>query len=162
MASGGVGGVPLILLAMVLAYNNDPADLMVDGRGQVFAVTDGQGKIALSPGSNWQSFTENTWLRRHGQEVPSGSSDLHCDQYACLFRRAGYLTSIIYDPLALATDCQVADVVVNLTFIHYPCNKPELVIGRFDLLGHGTVALTFGPVLQMKTVKEVLGNRIWS
>lgn len=142
-------GVVCIGLGIVGAVMERQPDILIDRQGSIFAIRNQEGELVFSPGHKPWRFVESRWLQRMGKEVSADTQTYHCDDLACIAHVRGRLVSFVHDPLALPTDCQQVDILVNLTFTYFPCTSPELVIGRFDLYRNGAMALWLGEEIEV-------------
>jgi competence protein ComEC len=161
----GLIGIGLGLLLMPLGQ---PADLLIDARGELVAVRLDDGTLALSP---WQRdrWLTDSWLQSAGQDRPAdwptpgqGSGDFACDATGCVLRRAGHTVALARRPEAVEEDCTAADLVVSLPRIE-SCPGPTPLIGPRALRRAGGMAIWLEPSgIETLSVRETRGDRPWS
>jgi competence protein ComEC len=155
-----------ILAAGTLTAIARPPDLLIGPEGELFAVRLEHG-LYLPEGRD-QRFERELWLRRYGEERPTlpqeDSEEFRCDRLACIYRRHGYLVSIVRDERALSEDCRLADVVVaSVPVSRRDCRAPTAVVDRFDLWREGGHAVWLGrDHLDIRSVADFQGVRPWA
>jgi competence protein ComEC len=163
-------GVPAILLGLATIAVARPPDVLVAGDGHLFAVADPAGPLLLST-STVDRFIADAWLRRSGTdllgELPQdgygAEGRLACDSLGCVYTAYGRTVAVVREPLALAEDCRIADVVVSLEPVRVPCPAAMAVIDRFDLWRNGAHAIWVGRdgSIDIRSVQELRGDRPW-
>lgn len=166
-------GLPALVGGLAtLAFVQVP-DLLVDGRGRLFAVRADAGGLMLST-TRRERRTGELWLRRAGQRnslpwpgeagaTPAGGP-LTCDPLGCILKREGTVVALIQDPRALADDCRAVDLVVSLVPARRrSCPRSIPVIDRFDLWRRGAHAIWLGEGRpRIESVADHLGRRPWT
>jgi competence protein ComEC len=162
----GLIGIGLGLLLMPLGQ---PADLLIDARGEVVAVRLDDGGLALSPWQRDRWLTDN-WLQSAGQDRAAdwpapgqgAADDLACDALGCVLRRAGQTVALARRPEALEEDCHAADLVLSYPRIEF-CPGPTPLVGPRALRRAGGMAIWLEPSgIETLTVREARGERPWS
>ncbi len=160
------GLVPLAA-GLALVFVVRPADVLVDGRGQLMAVQDPAGRLRMSrqnPG-----FGGRIWLRRAGtvagpawpRQGAGADGRLSCDRLGCLYRARGQVVALVRDARALAEDCRRVTVVVSAVPVRR-CPSAVTLIDRFDLWRRGAHALWLEPGgVRVENVNEIRGRRPW-
>ncbi|MCH7943776.1 MAG: ComEC family competence protein, partial [Proteobacteria bacterium] len=143
-------------------------DLLIDGKGKLFAVRTEDGELALSS-RKAARFTGDIWLRRDGQRSsapwPGEDGDgLRCDAAGCIYRSRGQVVALVRDGRALAEDCRNAPIVVSVVPVRRACPSASLVIDRFDLWRKGAHALYFDDDggVRVESVAAMRGSRPWA
>ena len=161
-------GVPVLALALLSPAFNPSPDLLIDGKGKLFAVRTAAGELALSS-RQAARFTGDIWLRRDGQGESAswpGREDgrLRCDSAGCIYRRRDRLVALVSDGRALADDCRKAQIVISAVPVRRACPSASLVIDRFDLWRNGAHALYFedGGGVRVTHVAGIRGTRPWA
>ncbi|MGH6948848.1 MAG: ComEC/Rec2 family competence protein [Kiloniellales bacterium] len=163
------GLVPVALgFASLLA--STPPQILVSGNARLMAINPGDGLLWRSSG-RIERFAAETWQRRLDLEEtatwPSGGAALdgrlRCDSAGCVVSLDGRLVAFPRDPRALPEDCRLADVVISATpLFDLPCDKPQLVVDRFDLWRKGAHAIWLTPEgAVVETVAGERGARPW-
>ena len=160
-------GVVGLLAGGALAWLDRPPDLLVDARGQLFAVRLDTGGLALSPWERDSWITEG-WLESLGVGAASpwpgvgdGAGGLRCDQLGCVLTRHGRQVALARRPEALESDCRRADLVISYPRLeHCPDGTP--LIGPRALRAAGGFALWLAPSgIERLSVRAARGERPW-
>lgn len=161
-------GVPVFALALLSPVLSPSPDLLIDGKGKLFAVRTAAGELALSSRRSAR-FTGDIWLRRDGQSVsapwPGDDGDrLRCDSAGCIYRAHGHLVALVNDGRALGDDCRRAAIVISAVPVRRACPSAALIIDRFDLWREGAHALYFDDDggVRVETVAALRGSRPWA
>ena len=153
-------GVAGVIAGVAIAAMSRGPDILVEEEGQLFAVREESGGLALST-SRAAGFARTIWLRRAGatDAAPWPPEHMACDRLACVSTVPGQpVVAFVTDPRALADDCAVADIVVSAVPIRGDCAAP-LVIGPSDLRRNGAHAIRFGRSDDPPRVTHVRGAR---
>lgn len=161
-------GAPIFALALLSPAMSSTPDLLIDGKGKLFAVRTETGEIALSS-RKAARFTGDIWLRRDGQleSAPWPGAEperLRCDGAGCIYRNQGRLVALVSHGRALAEDCRAAAIIVSAVPVRRSCPSASLIIDRFDLWRKGAHALYFGDdgSVRVVSVGEIRGTRPWA
>ncbi|MBI5165588.1 MAG: ComEC/Rec2 family competence protein [Magnetospirillum sp.] len=162
----GVAAMAASLASMAVER---PPDLLVDGRGQAFAVRSGDGGLLASGGGR---IVKDTWIRRAGPAAGgwwprhgrSADGRLSCDSVGCLYRAEGWVTALVRDETGLAEACAGAMVVISGVPVREACRGATVVIDRFDLWRRGAHALWLedGGRVRIAHVAGWQGRRPWA
>lgn len=145
-----------------------PPDLLVEGRGQSFAVRTAEGGLLIQKGGR---MLRETWLRRAGPEAAerwpkrgrSNDGRLSCDEGGCLYRADGRMVALVKDEAGLAAACDGAQVVLSAVPIRQTCRSAQVVVDRFDLWRRGGHAVWLTPDgARVETVAGWQGDRPWA
>jgi competence protein ComEC len=151
-----------------IAFVRSP-DILVHEEARLVAVKDSSGALLLSSSRAARTDGE-TWLRRAGQEQGglwpqegySPDGQLSCDSIGCLYRRAGHVVAIAWEPEALVEDCREADIVISAEPVRGACPSAQAVIDRFDLWREGSHAIWLDPgEVRIESVRDTRGARPW-
>jgi competence protein ComEC len=161
-------GVVGLLAGSLLAWQDRQPDLLVDARGQIFAVRLADGGLALSPWERDSWITEH-WLESAGEaaaapwpEPGDSAGGLRCDPSGCVLDRRERLIALARRPEALESDCRRADLVISYPRLER-CPNGTPLIGPQALRTSGGLALWVGRSgLATVTVREARGDRPWS
>jgi competence protein ComEC len=155
------------LLGGLLALLDRPPDLLVDARGQLFAVRLEGGGLALS---TWErdSWITERWLEGAGEaaaapwpEAGEGAGGLRCDALGCVLTRHDQRVALARRPEALEADCRRADLVVSYPRLER-CPDGTPLIGPQALRAAGGFALWLDPAgIERLSVRAVRGERPW-
>jgi competence protein ComEC len=160
-------GLAGILLAVALTALHRPPDVLVSPTGQMVAVRQPDGSLALSP---WRrdAWLAGRWLSAYGLDAASPWPDadgravqaMRCDVFGCVVSRDGRRVALVRRAEALAEDCGVADLAVSL--VPYARCPRGPALDRLDLLRGQGVALSLAPGgVRAVTVRERRGERPW-
>ncbi|MBM3582981.1 MAG: ComEC family competence protein [Alphaproteobacteria bacterium] len=147
----------------------EPPDALVDAEARTAALRAPDGRYALAPGRGARQATE-TWLRQVGQstwapwaEPGAPTAWMTCDALGCLARLEHGTIAVVRDPLALAEDCQAADVLILLGVEgHARCSGPTVIDGRFAARAGATAIWLEADGPRLVTVAETRGERLWT
>lgn len=160
-------GLAPVALGLVLALNQTPPNLMVDGDGKLVALRTTTGALAFSDRRGGRMARE-TWLKRGGEAeaVPwrdlEDSEALACDSAGCVYRAGDQSIAILKRPDGAREDCARAAAIVSLVPIFERCNAAT-VIDRFDLWRNGAHALWIEEgAVTIRTAAQEQGTRPWS
>ncbi len=162
-------GLGVIALGMAAFSLGQKPDILVDGKGRLFAVRGADGAYLLSSRRRAR-FNGKIWLRRVGQGAEAtpawpkkaSGGPLVCDNLGCIYRRNGYQVALITDPLALIDDCRRADLVISAVPVRVPCRSAQRVIDRFDLWREGAHAIWLDRAgIRVESVAQTRGERPW-
>lgn len=166
--------VPLAAMGLWVSAAYDEPDIVVHGEAKLAAVRTSAGAYAFSTLQS-AKFERDVWLRRAGLNPdvkPPRWSDVgpevRCDAIGCVYAaRQGENVAFVRHPAALAEDCAVADVVINLASDRVCPDIAEtapLVVTLNDLKQQGAYAVWLGmgggkPRIQ--STMEMRGHRPW-
>lgn len=152
-------------------------DLLIDGRGRLFALLPEDGRIILSS-RHRARFSKDIWLRRTGLTAadshvigrrsganldhPPSLTNPMCDRLGCIWRIKGQTVALITDSRAVAEDCRRADLVVSMEPLPWRCPSAHTVVDWFDLWRNGSHAIWLTKSgARVDSVNGVRGNRPW-
>ena len=163
-------GLAPMALGLASMIGGTPPDVLVDGRGDAFAVRTAEGRLLLN--GKGGRILKDTWSRRAGPEAPerwpkrSSSRDgrLRCDELGCVWRIDGRVVALVKDEDHPEQACAGADVVISAVPLRGACRGTKVVIDRFDLWRKGPHALWFEPGggVRIEHVAGWQGDRPWS
>jgi competence protein ComEC len=158
-------GLAPIGLGFAAIFVSAPPDLFIARDAQSAALRDSAGRLTIL-GAHPDDYTATQWLLRDGdkRDVAAARGAAQCDELGCVARaKDGRLVALSLRVGALAEDCARANIVVAAVPIRRPCERPELVLNRFDVAKNGATALTFARGgIKVETVASERGNRPWS
>lgn len=174
----GAAPVAAGLIGMALAK---PPDILVSGFGDPVGLLPGDGHLYV-PSLRRDQFTTTSWARMAGlnggqdrralptdnetaaadQRAGEGAA-LRCDAFGCTLTRHGTLVAIAGSQDALADDCRLADLVVQLYPGGNACPAGTPTIRYLDLVIEGAHALRLGDggAVMFESVGDIRGNRPW-
>jgi len=98
-----------------------------------------------------------------GQPWCSGRSQQKSICLQIITRSDGRTVALSLKIGALNEDCARADVLIAALPVRRGCDKPELVVDRFDVFRDGATALSFDEDgIRVETVNDARGTRPWS
>lgn len=162
-------GLTLVAVGLVLAAVHRQPDILIDARGLLIAARVDDDRLALSPWKKDRWVTKG-WLRGAGQaeaapwpETRTLQSDvLRCDEWGCIYRRAGHQIAFTRVAEALPEDCARNDLVISYPRIE-ACRSDTVLIGPNALRAAGGLAFWLEPgELEQLSVREVRGDRPWT
>lgn len=161
------GGAVAVVAGLASVASPAPPDLLIDGSARLIGIRTADGRLALSP-SRAAKFERASWLQQVGlrgaADWPEGTGEeaMRCDVSGCVFQANGLRVALMQRLDAVQDDCRLADVVVSLVPLRGACQRPVVVVDRFDLWREGAHAIWLkGDKVRVETVNGVRGNRPW-
>lgn len=162
------GAVPL-LAGLAVAVFTPRADILTNGDGSMIALRTPEGLLSLNT-RRGSRIVRETWLERDGQpslavwpEAGEGGDWLTCDDWGCVYRRAGVTVAIPTARQAIFEDCRMADMVIADFPLPDDCRPPLGTIDRFDVWRSGPHAIRLKDgTAHIDTVAAHQGDRPWS
>jgi competence protein ComEC len=157
-------GLSMVVIAIIGTFFNKNPDIIINGDATIFAVKNESGELLFSS-SKGGKYVKNVWTARMGQEEivtidESDSKIISCDNAACIYKKNGYKTVFIKQPVALESECGGADIFINMTSIKYNCPGALKQINLYNLKQKGVHAIFLENGIVIKTVASGRG-RIW-
>jgi len=170
-------GVPVIFAGIFFAVTYVRPDILIDNAGKTIAIRGNDNTLTLSR-MNGSRIVRDRWRQRYGLEELSRwkydafsldqarGRELSCDSFSCLYRpekENHLLISFVQNELALAEDCQNADMVISLVPVEIYC-PAQLVLDRWDFYNNGGYAIWLpqdNQPVKYKNVKASRGNFPW-
>lgn len=161
----------LVVGAVTIAATRPP-DLLIDGRGKLFAVRGADGALMVSS-RNTARISRATWLRQSGEDdddaTPawpklgaSADGRLACDPAGCVYGANGYVVALARSLDALDDDCRRAQLVISTVPLRGRCPSAGQVIDRFDLWRAGAHAVWLDDAgIRIESVNGARGRRPW-
>lgn len=174
----GAAPVAAGLVGMALAK---PPDILVSGFGDPVGLLPGDGQLYV-PNLRRDQFTTTSWTRMAGldggqdrralptdnetagaDQMAGQGAALRCDAFGCTLQRQGTLVAIANSQDALADDCRLADLVVQLYPGGSACPAGTPTIRYLDLVIEGAHAIRLGKngAITVESVGDIRGNRPW-
>lgn len=157
-------GFVFVVIACVFAPFNKTPDIIINSDATLFAVKDENGELIVSSTTS-AKYARDVWSAKSGQEDAlkidkSGSKVIVCDSTGCIYKKNNYTIAIIQHPIALESECKVADVFINLTDIKYNCTSASTQVNNYNLRKNGAHEIFLGDKINVRTVS---GDkyRIW-
>jgi competence protein ComEC len=159
-----LGLVPIAASFVVIQFSTRP-DVFIARDALSAAVRGEDGKLVILA-ARPDEYTTEQWLLRDGdlREIAAAQSGARCDELGCTTTTVGGRTVALSLKIgALSEDCARAHVLIAAMPIRRGCDKPEIVIDRFDVFRDGATALSFEKNgIRVETVNDARGNRPWS
>jgi competence protein ComEC len=159
-------GLPFIILGIFVSFNREIPNIIIGEEAKLFAIKTTDEKLAFSSKVK-ERYSREEWQKRFAIAEDTlitqiDKNTINCDSLRCVYKYGDKITSIIKHPMALENDCKLANLIINLTNINQPCNKPELVISKQDLRENGTTTITFiNNKIIINSVRKLNPNRLW-
>ncbi len=159
-----LGLIPIVLGCIMIIFATKP-DLIISESGKLFAVRGEDGQMLFSS-NKAERYTLDTWKKEFAIEdtqliEKAENADIKCDEYGCIFNKNGKKLVISKHFLSLQEDCQSADMLINLTHFHQPCDNPKTYINLYDLKQNGTHTIHIGSDIEVNSVGEGRAGRPW-
>ncbi len=161
-------GIFLIIIGIsTLAFHKAP-DIIIDGKGKLFAVKNEEGELYFSSRVHAR-FARTSWQRHNGQKNADKLNDfsdsdnvsLSCNDNECLYKNYKSSALIILHN-ALSPSCRNADVVINLAK-QFKCSGRHATITTASLSASGTHTISFDrEEINIETVAGRTGRREWN
>ena len=159
-----LGLVPIAASFAVIQFSTPP-DIFIARDAQSAAVRGEDGKLVIL-GARPDEYTSEQWLLRDGdlRDAAAARAAARCDELGCTAKAVGGRTVALSLKIgALAEDCARADILIAALPVRRDCDKPELVIDRFDVFRDGATTLSFAEDgIRVDTVNGTRGARPWS
>lgn len=160
-------GVPAILLGVFLGGNPALPTILVSENAQLFAILTGDQMHLVGPGIRGNRFTRDAWLERAGYENAakvSASPGIQCDHMGCILNDPVHgQVALIWDEGGLLEDCWSADVLISAVPVRRQCDRPDLIVDRFDVWRNGAYAIYLeGTEVRVQNTREERGRRPWT
>lgn len=164
-----LGLVPIVLAFILMLLSPKP-DMIIDGKGKLFAVRGEDGELMVSSRQH-SRFARTMWLKQNGQtealnfmkEIKEDTkSPITCDEHQCHYLAKGTLTLFALTANGLPTSCDNTLLLVNLAEEAPSCHVPYSIT-QTDLLTKGThLVFLEKDRVRMETVADMRGDRLWS
>jgi competence protein ComEC len=161
-------GLAPLIAGVALIFMTQQPDLLVARDGVTVAIRGADGALRLlrKPADK---FSASEWLKRDGDDrdytaaIATPHDRVGCDAEGCVAKAVnGMLVAAAARPMALAEDCASAAIVISATPTRGSCDRPELVIDRFDVARNGAYAVWLGKSLRVENVRATRGERPWN
>ncbi len=163
-------GVAAWALGAVAIAAARPPDILIDGRGKLFAVRGTDGALMVSS-RNAATMSRETWLRQSGEdddapawpkEGATADGRLRCDPAGCVYRANDHVVALARRIDAIDDDCRDAQLVVSMVPVRGRCPSAVRVIDRFDLWRAGAHAVWLDDDgIRVESVNGTRGRRPW-
>jgi competence protein ComEC len=157
-------GLPLIVLGIFYAAPTELPDIIVNNRGNLYAVRLPDGGIALSSAKR-DKFSAEAWLKHYGQAKPQYWDEvpetISCDGDGCVYHGGNDIIAFPKTAAALFEDCAQATIIITEFYAPHRC-RADLVIDRNFIETHGAVAVYLRPQIRWHSNRSVRGQRPWS
>lgn len=163
-------GVAAWALGAVAIAATRPPDILIDGRGKLFAVRDADGVLMVSS-RNAATMSRETWLRQSGEdddapvwpkEGATADGRLRCDPAGCVYRANDHVVALARRIDAIDDDCRDAQLVISTVPVRGRCPSAVRVIDRFDLWRAGAHAVWLDDDgIRVESVNGTRGRRPW-
>lgn len=155
--------LPFFMIVIAVSADQERPIAIISNSGNLFAVSDGQGRAYLSSRSI-DKFSSQKWPLILGAIDQGRSSDrMSCDPYGCLFRQGNIIIAFPENRQGVLVDCQRATVIMSRVPIYGECPVPARTIDKFDLWRDGSHSL-YGEEdgnFRIESVNGVRGRRPW-
>jgi competence protein ComEC len=164
-------GLAGILAGVWTIGSAKPPDILVSGDGRLFGFVAADTLYVSS--ARTDPFARNIWAHRVGtadwrafgpDAEPEQASPVRCDGLGCIARVRERTVALSTDARSLAEDCRSAEVIVASVPVPRGCDRPQIVIDRFDLWRDGAHAIWLdetGSEISVRTANGVRGDRPW-
>ena len=163
------GALPLAIGVAAMLTASAP-DVLVDGRGKLFAVRDLSGGLIVSSRAA-APLAREAWVRLAGEEEAqdgwprqgiSADGSLACDAVGCVYQAKGYRVALARTADAVDEDCRSSDVVISTVPVRGRCPAARVVIDRYQLWRDGAHALWLGTgQVRVEAANPRRGERPW-
>lgn len=164
-------GTAPILLAIAMMVASPKPDILIDGKGALFAVRNSNGELIVSS-KRHNRYARTMWLKQNGQieaenfQKPTHKHSLNpvdCDEDTCFYLLHEQLAVFAFTPAGLNAACthHVA-MLINLTDTPSTCSAPFMLDSQ-ELHNNGTHMLFVKQdSVEVTSVGETRGKRLWS
>ncbi len=161
--------VPIIIGFYLIFNPPEGPDIIVNEKG-LFATRTIDGKLAFAS-FRGSRYVRSVWLKINGQKYPLRIKDSNinakCTKEKCIYNTKNKSVLIIRGNNTHIDDCNDYNLIVNLSTDMTLCSKNDMnnvskMISLNDLKSEGTHAIWLNSEINIKTVKEKRGNRLWT
>ncbi len=141
-------------------------DIYIAASGKNIAVRGGDGLLVVAKARR-EKFSVEKWLAREGDTISPGKAarrdGFRCDAGGCIFKlNDNRLVSFAETLAAVEEDCRRVDILIATVPVRLKCERPEVVIDKFDLWRNGAYTLTVsGQSVVVRNGLETRGDRPW-
>lgn len=165
-------GLLPIMLAAALMLTAPKPDIMIDGKGSLFAVRNQAGELMVSSRQHGR-YARTMWLKQNGQsdalnfmkeEQEDTTPPINCDENSCLYHsNNNQIALFAFTVSGLQQACLTHPaILLNLTAEEAPCPAPTYLT-LHDLHQNGTHVLFLEKnSVRIITVEETRGRRLWN
>lgn len=159
-----IWGLPAAFLGFFPLFITDLPDIIVANNGELAAIRDAKGGLVFTSGKDKR--TQEAWLAKEGENAPprKEANLRRCDNLGCIYSPKGWQIAFPSNPLALADDCEKADLIVAPFPIRRACPRNKAILDRFDLWRNGAYAIWLNSdkkLIKSESVNGLRGNRPW-
>jgi len=169
-----ITGALVVSAGVLIAWMAEVPVILASENAEIFAVQTKQGIEVIGPGVRGNRYTKAAWLERAGYSKASAVSGetstiapdvpIRCDHMGCIVT-VGHnrKVSVVWDEGALLEDCWIMDAIISAVPVRRRCDRPHLVVDRFDLWRNGAYALYVdGDDIRVEHSRDVRGDRPWT
>ncbi len=138
-------GVATFFIGIGLNLNAKKPDILLDPKALYFAVTNNKQELFVSS-LRLSKRIQNEWADLYSgiklkKWTDRDESWIKCDKLSCIYRIKDHVIAFVKNENALHEDCENADIVIGLIPIEIKCQKPKLVIDKWDIYNNGSYAI---------------------
>ena len=154
--------LPLLALGLLGAANGGRFDLAVPPNGDMAALRDAGGQLAIL-GKKKDNFASEQWLRADADPRIAAERAGNCDRLGCVgLLRDGSSAALVLDYSAFHEDCARAQIVISPLFAPRSC-AAKILLDRARLEETGAVTLALGDKGYVwRTARAPGEDRPWS
>lgn len=164
-----LGLVPVAAAALLIPLT-PRADILVDGRLNLFAVRGPEGKLWVSSKTK-EKFVRTEWAEREGGAKPAfypaegETQAISCTLKTCTYKAKGHTVVIVKSKTGLPRDCGEASLILSVEpFTAEKCRARTKLLDRWDIWRKGAHAIYLreGGGMVIDTVRDSRGRRPWT
>jgi len=159
-------GLVGIVSGAVLAPLYALPDVYISASAKNIAVRGEDGLLVVA-NARREKYAVEKWLSREGDEaLPKQAAKrdgFKCDARGCIFKlKDNRLLAFAENLAAIEEDCNAVDILVARVPIRLKCQRPVVVIDKFDLWRNGAYSIRFSKkAMVVRNVREERGERPW-
>ncbi len=141
-------------------------DVYISASAKNIAVR-GQDGLLVVANARREKYSVGKWLIRGGDEASPKQAakrkGFRCDARGCIFKlKDNRLVGFAEDLAAVEEDCSRVDILIATVPVRVNCQKPRVVIDKFDLWRNGAYSIRFSKnAIVVNNAREQRGDRPW-
>jgi competence protein ComEC len=159
-------GLGVIAAGVALAPQYALPDVYISASARNIAVRGKDGLLVVAKARS-EKYSVGKWLVRGGDEVSPKQAakreGFRCDARGCIFKlKDNRLLGFAADPAAVEEDCTRVDILISRIPVRVDCQKPMVVIDKFDLWRNGAYSIRFlESAFLVNSARQQRGERPW-
>ncbi len=163
---GRLLGLGAIAAGAALAPHYTLPDVYISASAKNIAVRGEDGLLVVANGRS-EKYSVEKWLVRGGDnaspKLAAKRQGFRCDAHGCIFKlKDNRLIGFAEDMAAVEEDCIRVAILIARVPVRVDCQKPKVVIDKFDLWRNGAYSIRFSKdTIVVSNAREQRGDRPW-